>query len=389
MTISHEILILGGGIFGVTAALELRARGHDVAVLDQGPIPHPDASSTDISKVVRMEYGSDKQYMALVDEAITGWHAWNERYGEVLYHETGVTMFARRPMTQGGFEYESYRNLLERGHKPERLDSAAIAERYPAWNAAAYVDGFFHARGGFCESGRTVRTLAQDARRLGVSFYENEPGAGLVREGVHLPDGRSIAAGHVVVCAGAWTPLLVPELRSAMRATGHPVFHLKPERPELFTPPRFTTFTADVSRSGWYGFPLHPQEGVVKVANHGVGVPLDPARDARVVTEEDYAALRDFLRGTFPALARADVVFTRRCLYCDTLDGHLWIGRHPDIAGLTVAAGGSGHAMKMAPMLGPMIADAVEGRDNPWLGRFRWRELDSNAVVEEEARFQA
>lgn len=43
----------------------------------------------------------------------------------------------------------------------------------------------------------------------------------------------------------------------------------------------------------------------------------------------------------------------------------------------------------MAPMLGPMIADAVEGRDNPWLGRFRWRELDSNAVVEEEARFQA
>ena len=156
----------------------------------------------------------------------------------------------------------------------------------------------------------------------------------------------------------------------------------------MFAPPRFVTFTAEVSRSGWYGFPLHPREGVVKVANHGVGLRLDPARDARVVTEQDVRQLRAFLALAFPALAQADVVFTRRCLYCDTLDGHLWIDRHPDVEGLTVAAGGSGHAMKMAPMLGAMIADAAEARPNPWLDRFRWRELESDAAVEEEARHQ-
>ena len=32
--------IVGGGIFGLTTAIELSLRGHDVAVFDPGPIPH-------------------------------------------------------------------------------------------------------------------------------------------------------------------------------------------------------------------------------------------------------------------------------------------------------------------------------------------------------------
>jgi len=81
------------------------------------------------------------------------------------------------------------------------------------------------------------------------------------------------------------------------------------------------------------------------------------------------------------------VVFTRRCLYCDTLDEHFWIDRHPEREGLVVAAGGSGHGFKFAPILGGLVADALEGRENPWLPRFRWRRLDASASGEEAARF--
>jgi sarcosine oxidase / L-pipecolate oxidase len=83
---------------------------------------------------------------------------------------------------------------------------------------------------------------------------------------------------------------------------------------------------------------------------------------------------RAFLRESFPGLASAPVAATRICLYCDTFDGNFWIARDPERPRLVVAAGDSGHAFKFTPVLGELIADAVECRENPWLGRFAWRE---------------
>ena len=120
-----------------------------------------------------------------------------------------------------------------------------------------------------------------------------------------------------------------------------------------------------------------------------MGVRLHPERDERVVTQADHAALRAFLEQTFPALVEAPVVYTRRCLYTDTLDEHFWITRHPGREGLTLATGGSGHGFKFGPVLGALTADVVEGKQNPWQARFRWRELERETPGEEAARYHA
>lgn len=387
-----DVLVIGGGIFGITAALALRERGYGTAVVDPGPLPHPLAASSDISKAIRMEYGADEQYMAMAEQALVGWRRWNKEMGQPLFHETGVTMFTQAAMAPGGFEYESYRMLRQRGHQPERLDADEIARRFPAWRPGAFVDGFYHAHGGFAESGRVVTALLERAKAKGVRVLEGQTVGEVVREGgrataVRSEAGDTFPAAHVVIAAGAWTPLLLPELAPLLKTTGHPVFHLQPPDPGLFSPPHFAVFTADVARTGWYGFPLHPRQGVVKIANHGVGLRLHPRHDARLVTPEDEDNLRAFLAATFPSLAAAPIVYTRRCLYCDTLDEHFWIDRHPEVAGLTVAAGGSGHGFKFAPILGGLIADAVEGRPNHWLPKFRWRALAPETGGEEAARY--
>ena len=67
-----HILVIGGGIFGLTAALELRRRGHRVTIADVGAIPSPLAASTDVSKVVRADYGSDVLYTELMEHARRG-----------------------------------------------------------------------------------------------------------------------------------------------------------------------------------------------------------------------------------------------------------------------------------------------------------------------------
>jgi glycine/D-amino acid oxidase-like deaminating enzyme len=381
-----DVLIVGSGVFGISAALELTQRHYDVCVLDPGPVPHPLAASTDISKIVRIEYGTDSGYTALAEQCLPQFHRWNEELGEVLYHPTGVLMITRETMAPGGFEFESYRVLRERGHHPERLGPEEIQTRFPAWSDA-YVDGFYHPQGGYVESGRLISALARKARADGVRFVDGQAES-VDGRGVTVAGSGRLDAGLVVVAAGAWTPTLVPALRPMMRASGHPVFHLKPEHPERFASPRMATFTADVSRTGWYGFPLNPREGVVKVANHGVGLTLHPENDAREVYPDDHAQLRSFLKESLPELAGAPVVYTRRCLYCDTLDEHFWIDHHPDVPGLFVATGGSGHGFKFAPVLGGLIADAIERKDHPMLQRFAWRDLSASTGGQEAARYR-
>jgi len=64
------VLVIGAGIFGLTAALELQLRGYRVTVADPGPVPHPLAASNDVSRMVRMDYGGDGLYSSLGAEAI-------------------------------------------------------------------------------------------------------------------------------------------------------------------------------------------------------------------------------------------------------------------------------------------------------------------------------
>jgi sarcosine oxidase / L-pipecolate oxidase len=373
-----RVLVIGGGIFGATAALELRVRGCDVTLVDPGPLPHPLAESTDISKVVRMDYGNDVDYTALGERALDGWRRWNRDWPAPRFHETGVTFLARTPMQPGGFEHDSYHLLVSRGHALERLDAAAIARRFPAYRPGVYVDGYVGAAGGWAEASAVVMQLVAEAQVRGVTIRQGA--IDRITETGAIIAGEALAAELVVVCAGSWVPLLVPALAPSLRAIGQPVFHLAPADPAPFRAEHFPVFGADISRTGYYGFPIN-RDGLVKIANHGAGVPLSPGALSREVTAAHEAALRTFVRESFPALAEAPIVARRLCVYCDTFDGHFWIARDPERANVVVATGGSGHAFKFAPVLGPLIADLALGEPNPLAAKFRWRpELAGNPV---------
>ncbi len=387
---TKRIAVVGCGIFGVTAAIALRRRGYAVTVYDPGPIPHPDAASTDINKFVRLDYGSDEFYMAWMEETFPGWFAWNQAWPEPLYHNSGVLYLVRQPMTPGTFEYESFALMTRRGHTPVRLDAADIVRRFPAWHRAGFVDGYFNPLGGYAETARVVAQLAVEAEAAGVSLRAGQRVVGVHETearvaGVVLADGSVHGFDEVLVAAGAWTHALLPWLAGPLTATGMPVHHIRPTRPEWYTADVFPPFGAAVSTTGWYGFPLN-RDGVVKISHHGTGRVLDPSAPERGVIPAETAALQAFLRETFPELAESPIVAKIQCFYSDTRDGHWWIDRDPDRPGLTVAAGDSGHAIKFAPVLGDLIADALEGRPNPRLARFHWRPDLAPGAGQEMAR---
>lgn len=390
MSAKQTALVVGAGVFGATAALALARRGHAVSLIDSifassaTPQPHPLAASTDISKVIRMDYGADADYTAWMEQALDGWRRWNREWPEALFHEVGVLCLSRTALAPGSFEYESHRLLSERGHRLERLDRSAIARRFPVWNSDRFIDGYYNPAGGYAESSRVVAHLLQLAARAGVAFIPDCVER-LMDRGVLTGSGRTLRADHVVLAAGAWTPHRFPFLAAELRSVGQPVFHLRPASPTRYQADRFPVFFADIANTGYYGFPLS-REGIVKIANHGIGRELHPESPQRQVSPQQTSALRDFLSHAIPELAPADIVYTRVCLYSDTWDEHPWIAPDPERPGLVVATGDSGHSFKFAPVLGDLIADAVEGEPHPLLPKFRHRPgLQSTLTQGQEA----
>src|SRR5438034_9576880 len=99
-----RIIVVGAGINGVTAAIELKKRGHQVVLVDPGAMPHPLAASTDISKAVRAAYGAYEEYTALADEAREIRRQWDVACGIALYHGIGFMSMRERSMQPGGYE---------------------------------------------------------------------------------------------------------------------------------------------------------------------------------------------------------------------------------------------------------------------------------------------
>ena len=413
----RDVIVVGAGTFGLSAALALRAAGHRVTVLDPGPIPHPRAASTDLSKAVRADYGRDDFYMDWMLEALPRWRAWNARWARPLFHETGVAFLSGG--VGAGFEHESAARFEARGLSVERLDGAGIARRFPQWAKNRFESGYFNPLGGWAESGEVVAALARDAAAAGIEVRGEVPVLAIHDDGagVDTPTG-SLRADAVVVAGGAWTPKLVPELApacaravakqseraqkpasgaerrgnppdsltfsatDAMRSTAQTIFLLRPEDPTPWVGARHPMFGADISQTGWYGFPIHPT-GLLKIAHHGDGWALDP--DApREAPAHFVQRFRDFLARDLPSLVDAPLVEARVCLYCDTFDGDFWIDRSPQRPALIVASGGSGHGFKFAPVLGDVVVSVLDDLPHPARERFRWRTPTERA--KEDAR---
>lgn len=390
----YDVLVIGGGIFGVTAAVELAKRKYKVGLLNPDTLPHHMAASTDVTKAVRMEYGSDREYFRMAERSIQLWREWNNVFGKELYHEVGFLMLYRKSIESGeqSFEKFSYRELLRNGYEVEQLSSSEIQKRFPAVNAQTYSEAIYNPIGGYANATLTLTTLMAHARELGVHIHEGQTvnrvdtDANMVK-GVGTMENEKYAADRILVAAGPHTPVLVPELQPYMKSTGHPVFWLRPNDTKKFSGENFPVFTADISNTGWYGFPYLEEQGIVKLAKHSNGSEIDPEKGDRRVTDAEVEEMRSFVKESFPGLANAPLVYTRRCLYTDTLDGHFWIDNHPAIKGLSVSSGGSGHGLKMAPLLGPMAADIVEGKTHEFSNRYRWRHLTKDTVQVEEARY--
>ena len=368
-----RIAVVGAGVFGLAAAIEAGARGHDVALFDQGEVPHPAASSTDVAKAIRRTwYASDNEtYVELAERAALQWSAWDELTGDSFYHPNGTLTVVSR-FDPGGPLHVSVQFLRKRGAEIAVLSAGEAGERFPQLRFAEGEVCVLDPWAGYLESGRAIGVMAGIARAGGCRLYQSTPVTSIEERpsGVALGyRGGSGVYDRVVVSAGAWVGRLLPAIGAKVRVTHQQMLLIAPPDPAAFGRDRLPVWTIDPGGEGWYGFPLL-REGYVKVAKDRLGEVVDPDID-RAGTAEFAAAALAFVRARLPDLAAGTVVEGRSCLYTTTPDDHFLVDRVPGAERIFVAGGGSGHGFKFGGSLGPLIVDAVEERLNPLGARFR------------------
>ena len=415
-----SVAVVGAGVFGLGAAIELQRRGHRVTVFERYGLPSSQGASVDSSRMVRADYGADGFFVDLGLRAIARWHEWNARSAKLgtgpLYHPVGVVFFRDGDIDAGGYEHDSMEQFRVRARPVRRLGPGTPTQAIPAWAAgdvSPYTDGYLQPNAGYANARATVEFMAHTARELGVTFCVGETAGACVGyvpgtspgsvAGIVTADGRQHAADKVLVAAGPWSPTLVPELRGLIQVVGQPLVYVKVPEPlrAMFAPGNCPAFTADISRQGWYGFPADDASGGrIKVGLHGNGFIYEaPAPDGQGVCsmpappgrarppEATVRSIKAFIDRSFPALRGQPVDETRFCYYCDSWDSYFYIDQVPQRPGLYVATGGSGHGFKFAPVLGEIIADAVEDRPGPQGAPFLWRARPStDARVAEDCR---
>ena len=375
---AFDIGIIGAGIMGAAAACELAREGARVALIDQSALPNPRAASTDHSKVFRFAY-PDALYARMAVDALALWRSLEEETGARLLTRTGVLMIGR---DQSSVEAETYQTLRSLGLEVEMLDSRETAARFPQFNPDAFACSVYDASGAILHATDAVRALVELARRRGARVIEGERVTRIERGVKFITEaGNEFECARLMIASGPWTRTLLPFLRDKLKTTRQEVVYFEPTPGAArgFDVGRFPIFI-DL-QSGFYGFPTH-RAGAMKIANHNKGEPVAMESFEAPVGEEFTARCREFFGEIIPELSDARVVETRVCVYNNTPDDDFIIDWHPDIEGVLIVTGFSGHGFKFGSIVGRISAELLlSGRTSYDIGRFGLARFDNRNEV--------
>lgn len=355
MAASHaDVLIVGGGVIGSSIAYHLALRGTRVVVLDQIPPATSPSASWASAGGVRQQRRDPREW-ALTRAAAQRWPG--------LAGELGADIEFR----QGGHLHvvetdDDLRALEERVSRERdagldvQLVSAAEAQRVAPGITETIIAGAFSPSDGQANPVKTTHAFAAAAAARGVS-YRIGPPARLFREHDRVrgavAGGDAFTADTVVVAAGAWSAGLV----------GHIGVHLsiEPRGPQMIlTDPAPPVLAPTITGSGRALSLKQLPAGAYFI---GGGWPSDVDAGSMTCTVLDDSVQGSWRVATevFAPLRTCRIRQTWCGLEAQSADGVPLIGPVPDVAGLYIAAGFSGHGFQLSPAVGAAVAASLHG----------------------------
>jgi glycine/D-amino acid oxidase-like deaminating enzyme len=387
--LSHDVVIVGGGVMGSSTAYHLlRATPSLSVVVVERDSGYAQASTVLSDGNVRIQFGLEEnirisqhamEVLATFDDDMET----SRHRPEVTARHQGNLFLADEASKPAALEGIELQTGL--GCDVEWLEPGDIAVRFPALGTVdGLVGGTFAQADGSVDPSAVLRGYRNKAIELGAEFVDDEVttligGDDRVR-GARLRSGGDLISPIVVVTAGAWTADLVRPLGVSLPVlpvmrTVYVVSTTVPTSgmPSVFLP------------SGVYALPEGDRTWLIAWSRgeDPVGYDFTPAGRQRftdLIWPELYRCLHVF--------DRLEVESAWAGLYAvNTLDGNAILGEWPEIEGLHLATGFSGHGFQQAPAVGrylsELILDLMPTLD---LSRLGCRRVLANEPLHEDAR---
>jgi sarcosine oxidase subunit beta len=355
------VVIIGGGVMGVSAAFHLAEAGvRDVVLVERGALGS--GSTSKAAGGVRAQF-SDRLNIELGLRSLEAYQRFGHRPGqEIDLHQVGYLFLLDSPETVAAFE-QSVALQNEMG-VPSRMLAPDEAQRLsPLIDIAGLAGAVFSPSDGHCTPESVVLGYATAARRLGARIRTGCAATGIETRGADitavLTDAGRIETDTVICASGAWArevgswvgvDLPVTPLRRQIVVT-------EPLSPSLRAAlPPDLPMTLDFSTT----FYFHAE---------GAGLLIgmsDPEEQPGFRMEADDAwlpRLTEAIERRAPRLLDVGLTSGWAGLYEMTPDHNALIGEATTISRFLYATGFSGHGFLMGPAIGEVLRDLVIGAD--------------------------
>lgn len=222
MVETSDVIIIGGGIIGLSVAYYLRRAQLHVTLVERGVV----GQEASWAAAGYLSFQGDSNVpgprLELMRTSRLLYDAWLEELAEFSAADTG---FWRCGLLEVCLTEDEVRAVQERlawqraaGYAIEWLDAAAVRARQPHLAPELPVHGgLWLPEVAQVRPPRLLKALTEAVLRLGVQVREYAPVVGLTRSGtqvtgVTLASGEHLAAPLVVNAAGSWAAQVAPEM---------------------------------------------------------------------------------------------------------------------------------------------------------------------------------
>jgi sarcosine oxidase len=353
----YDVIVAGLGAHGSAAAYHLAKRGQSLLGFDRFARGHTLASFGGLSRIIRLSYYEHASYVPLLRRAWDLWRELERASGEALLTQTGG-LYMGAP--DGELVSGALSSARTHGLAHKVLDSLDLRRRYPVFNVHPDWVGVLEEQAGWLAPERAVETHLRQAERHGATLRFEEPieHFELEGDGVRVTSIQGVyRARHLIITAGSWLPLLLPQLAPHLWIERNVLFWFEPlGNFDAFA--RLPVYIVEDTDRMYYGFPYDPDNGL-KVAGLHFGDRVDPDTIDREPRARDEDRVRAWLRRRMP-IANGERRRAQVCMYTNSSDRHFIIDREGPVA---YASACSGHGFKFASVVGELLADlATSGR---------------------------